>query len=324
MVLSRRLAALVTLAVAVAGCGTAQLAAGRAAPSASAPGNMTALARVARGVHCLPPGPPPVVVPLPADFVVAAAIRCVETERVLPGRGVWQFEFRQVAGHVLARLAAALRRPSIPPPPNQMCPAVLVSVIPFVLLGRDGRLVYPRLPTGECGWPLPQVGLAMQDLHWVTVSAHRGAQLETQAVVASGCPAAWKDMIGFSFAQGQSLRPSPGGPVCSARPLWLRVCVYRDRSGPLDTYFVGGGRVSGAAETTLLRGITTGRTSAACPRPHARFAVLLPPGMGSAVVYVEIGGCYRVLRPDNRIGQAGPAALAIIDRAQRLVSGGRG
>jgi len=283
---------------------------------------MTAFARVARGVHCLPPGPSPV--PLPADFVVAAAIRCVETERVVPGRGVWQFELRQVADHGLARLAAALRRPSIPPPPNQMCPAVGVIVIPFVLLGRDGRLVYPRLPTGECGWPLPQVGLAMQDLHWVTVSAQRGAQLETQAVVESGCPAAWKDMIGFSLARGQSLRPSPGGPVFSARPLSLRVCVYRDRSGPLDTYFVGGGRVSGAAETALLRGIAAGRTSAACPRPHARFAVLLPPGMGGPVVYVEIGGCYRVLRPDNRIGQASPAAVAIINRAQRLVIGGRG
>jgi len=317
MVLSRRLAALVILAVAVAGCGTAHPAAGRAPLSASAPGNMAAFARVARGVHCLPPGPSPA--PLPADFVVAAAIRCVETERVVPGRGVWQFELRQVADHGLARLAAALRRPSIPPPPNQMCPAVGVVVIPFVLLGRDGRLVYPRLPTGECGNPLPQVSLALQDLHWVTVSAQRGAQLETQAVVESGCPAAWKDMIGFSLAQGQSLRPSPGGPVFSARPLSLRVCVYRDRSGPLDTYFVGGGRVSGAAESALLRGITTGRTSAACPRPHARFAVLLPPGIGGPVVYVEIGGCHRVLRPDNRIGQASPAALAIINRAQRLI-----
>jgi hypothetical protein len=277
---------------------------------------MTAFARVARGVHCLPPGPPPVGVPLPADFAVAAAIRCVETERVVPGRGVWQFKLKQVADHGLARLAAALRRPSILPPPNLMCAAVGVVVTPLVLLGRDGRLVYPRLPTGECGNPLPQVLLAIQDLHWVTVSARRGAQLETQAVVESGCPAAWKDMIGFSFAQGQSLRPSPGGPVFSTRPLALRVCVYRDRSGPLDTYFVGGGRVSGAAESALLRGITAGRTSAACPRPRGRFAILLLPGLGGPVVYVEIGGCHRVLRPDNRIGQAGPAALAIIERAQ--------
>jgi hypothetical protein len=123
-------------------------------------------------------------------------------------------------------------------------------------------------------------------------------------------------MIGFlsGFAQGQ--RPSPGGPVFSTRPLSLRVCVYRDRSGPLDTFLVGGGLVSRAAETALLRGITTGRTSAACPRSHARFAALLTPGLGSAVVYVEIGGCHRVLRPDNRIGQASPAALAIINRAQ--------
>jgi hypothetical protein len=47
------------------------------------------------------------------------------------------------------------------------------------------------------------------------------------------------------------------------------------------------------------------------------FAVLLPPRMGSLPAYVEIGGCQRVLRPDNRIGQASPAALAIINRARQ-------
>jgi len=119
------------------------------------------------------------------------------------------------------------------------------------------------------------------------------------------------------FAHGQSLRPSPGGPVFSSRPTSLQICVYRDRPGPLNTYLVGGSRVSGAAETALLRGIVAGRTSAACPRPHVMFALLLPPRMGSPPAYVEIGGCHRVLRPGNRIGQASPAALAIISRARR-------
>jgi hypothetical protein len=46
------------------------------------------------------------------------------------------------------------------------------------------------------------------------------------------------------------------------------------------------------------------------------FAVLLPPQAGSLPAYVEIGGCQRVLRPDNRIGQASPAALMIINQAR--------
>jgi hypothetical protein len=93
--------------------------------------------------------------------------------------------------------------------------------------------------------------------------------------------------------------------------------VYRDESGPLDTFLVGGSRVSGAAETSLLAGIAAGRTSATCLRRHSMFAVLLPRRMGSLPAYVEIGGCQRVLRPDNRIGQASPAALAIINRARQ-------
>jgi hypothetical protein len=51
--------------------------------------------------------------------------------------------------------------------------------------------------------------------------------------------------------------------------------------------------------------------------PHVLFAVLLPPRMGSLPAYVEIGGCHRALQPGNRIGQASPVALVIINRAQR-------
>lgn len=319
MVSWRRQATLVAVAVAVAGCGTAHWVAGRAASSTRGPAHAGAPAQVARSVHCLRPGAPPGGVPLPPGFKVIAAMRCIQADRVVPGRGLWEFELRQVADHGLARLAAALRRPSVPPPPNLACAVPGVSVPPFMLLGRDGRMIYPKLPTEECGNPQRQVLTAVRELHWVTVSARRGIQLETQAGIESGCPAGWKDMIGFlgSYGDGESLRPSPGGPVFSTRPPSLRVCVYRDRSSPLDTYLLGGSRVSGAAESALLRGITAGRTSATCPQPHATFAVLLPPSPGSLVAYVEIGGCHRVLRPDNRIGHAGLAALAIINRARR-------
>jgi hypothetical protein len=287
--------------------------------SASAPGNLTALAQVARSVSCRATKRQAVGVPVPARFVAVAAIQCIPSDQVVPGRGLWQFELRQVADHGLARLTAALRRPSATPPRSLLCAAYGMSVPLFALLGSDGRMIYPHVPTDECGHPQEQVLAALGALHWVTVSAQRGRQIETQAVIESGCPAGWKDMIGFlsGLARDQSPRPSPGGRVFSPRPSWLRVCVYRDRSGPLDTVFVGGGRISGTAETALLAGIAAGRDSAACARAHTMFAVVVPPQIGAMPAYVEIGGCQRVLRPDNRIGQASPAALVIINQARR-------
>jgi hypothetical protein len=248
-----------------------------------------------------------------------AAIRCIQADQAVPGRGLWQFALWQVAGRGLAGLTAALRRPSATPPPGLVCAEPGISVPPFVLLGGNGRMIYPRLPTEECGNPQRQVVAAVRALHWVTVSAKRGQQVETQAGIESGCPAGWKDVISLAegAAHGRSLRPSPGGQVFSPRPSWVRVCVYRDRSGPLDTFLVGGSRVSGVTEAALLTGIAAGRASATCARAHTMFAVLLPPQMGRQPAYVEFGGCHRVLRPDNRIGQASPAALTIINRARQ-------
>lgn len=312
-------AALVALVVAAAGCGTMHAPLDGAAPSARGPAHVVVSAQVARSVRCLATYRQAVGMPVPARFVAVAAIRCIRSDQVVPGRGLWEFELWQVAEPGLARLTAALRRPSATPPPGLACAAYLISVPPFVLLGSDGRMIYPHLPTDECGHPQQQVLAALQALHWVTVSAQRGRQVETQAVIESGCPVGWKDMIGFlsGFARDQSPGPSRGGRVFSPRPSWLRVCVYRDRSGPLDTVFVGGGRISGTAETALLASIAAGRDSAACARAHTMFAVVLPPQIGAMPAYVEIGGCQRVLRPDNRMGQASPAALVIINQARR-------
>jgi len=315
----RAQAALVALAVAAAGCGTMHAPTDVAAPSTRGPAHVVVSAQVARSVRCLTTYRQAVGVPVPARFVAVAAIRCIGSDQVVPGRGRWQFDLWQVAEHGLARLTAALRRPSATPPRSVLCRAQLVIVPPFVLLGSDGRMIYPRLPADECGHPRQEVLAALGALHWVTVSAQRDRQVETQAVIESGCPAGWKDMIGFpsGLVGDQPLRPSAGGRVFSPRPVWLRVCVYRDRSGPLDTVFVGGGRISGTAETALLAGIAAGRDSAACARAHTMFAVVLPPQIAAMPAYVEIGGCQRVLRPDNRVGQASPAALVIINQARR-------
>ena len=255
-------------------------------------------------------------VPLPAGFVAQAAIRCIYTQRQVPGQGVYQFQLRQVAYNGLAQLTTALKRPSaVAPPANVACAAPGIGVEPFTLLGKNGQLISPLLPTTQCGEPQQQTLIALRALHWRTVAAQRGSVVETQQGLASGCPAALKDMIGvlIDMEHGRLLHPSGGGPVFSPQPASLQVCVYRSRAEPLNPYLLGGGRVSGTTETALLQGIAAGRATTTCALPRTTFAVLLGPRAPYA--YVEIDGCHRVLRPDNRIGQASAAALAIIGKA---------
>jgi hypothetical protein len=256
-------------------------------------------------------------VPLPAGFVAQAAIRCIVTDLKVPGQGRWQFQLRQVAYNGLAQLTTALRRPSMPTPANQLCALPGIAVEPFSLLGRNGQLIAPRLPTEICGGPQRQALTALGALHWKTVAAHRTVQVETQQGLASGCAAAWKDMIGVlaDIDHGRTLRPSGGGPVFGPQPASLLVCEYRDRAGQDNPYLLGGGQVSGTTETSLLQGIASGRATTTCTLPRTTFAVLLPPHAPPA--YVEIDGCHRVLRPDNGIAQATTAALAIINQVRQ-------
>jgi len=254
-------------------------------------------------------------VPLPAGFVAQVAIRCISTQKKVPGQGVWHFQLRQVAYNGLAQLTAALKRPSVTAPANTACTLPGIGVEPFVLRGTNGQVIAPQLPTELCGQPQRQALTALGALHWQTVAAYRGSQVETQQGLASGCPAAVKDFIGVlaDIDHGRMLRPSGGGPVFSPQPASLQVCVYRDRTEPLNPYLLGGGRISGTTETELLQGIATGRATATCALPRTTFAVLLGPQAPNAEV--ELDGCHRVMRPDNHIGQANAAALAIINKA---------
>src|SRR5260370_21361321 len=84
-------AALVALAVAVAGCGTAHSAPGVAAASTRSPAHVEGSARLARSVRSLGPEQQPAGVPVPAPFVVVAAIRCIQSDQVVPCHGLSRF-----------------------------------------------------------------------------------------------------------------------------------------------------------------------------------------------------------------------------------------
>src|SRR5260370_14726841 len=122
-----------------------------------------------------------------------------------------RFDRGKIAELGLTGLAEVLGRPPATPPPGLAGAEPGISVPPFMLLGGNGRMIYPKLPTEECGNPQRQVLDAVQALHWMTVSTRRGQQVETQAGIESGCPAGWTDVIRLdgSVSHGRSPHPSP-------------------------------------------------------------------------------------------------------------------
>jgi hypothetical protein len=297
------------LALVAVGCG----APGQVDPS-SAAGNRPAdaVARTLTGVPCAATTAKPGE-PLPAAFRPVAVVRCIQEARGIPGHGLWRFEVKQRADHRLAAFIAALRRPSIPTPPQALCLSIRYADPPFALVDRHGQIVRPALPVKECGQPFPAAITDLEHLPWVTVSARRTARLATRAELQAGCDPQWKDVIAMENGSGY-LQPSAGGPAFSPRPPQLRVCVYQDSSHT----FIRGGIISQAAESKLLGDIQGGRTSTRCRLPHAEYAVLLavsPAYRGGQVAEAELGGCDRILRPDNRVGTISPAGLDIIRAA---------
>lgn len=274
---------------------------------------------------------------LPKGLHLTAVFECDSGSETVSGRGRWLVQSEREATHDLGVLLAALRRPSQVARGNLVCPAVAISVPSFVVVGGGGQVLRPRIPTDACGQPQEQALDALASLPWTIVSRRLVRQIDTRAEVASGCASGWKDV--FALYAGR-LRPAAGGSVFRSRPRMLRICVYRDvghsqvvhadgRASQLPIgHFVHGGEVSGSAEATLLDGIAGGRRSVACPTPHSAFAVVSDATLDNGqVVYVGLGHCHRVLHSSHsvsgsvtvgheEVGQASPAALAIIDHVR--------
>jgi hypothetical protein len=140
------------------------------------------------------------------------------------------------------------------------------------------------------------------------------------ANLASGCQDNQSDMLALEAQEQPGAVASSGGPLFSSRPHAVLVCVYRYVAGPQDTNLIRSGVLTGATETALLTGLSAERGSASCKVGHTRFAVLQASTAvtgSNQVAWVELGGCDRVLRPDNTVGQASRAAIKIIQSLGR-------
>lgn len=260
--------------------------------------------------------------PLPASFVPAAALRCVSGYQLIPGKGQWQTATLERADTNLAPLIAALRRPPEHRNSRMMCPEIAMMPPQLALIGQDGKAIMPTFPLSGCGQVQPQVLGAISALSWHKVSVRLVAQVQTQQEVASGCTPQYRD----PFAMYGSLSPSAGGTVLPARPASLRICVYDSGSGGAAStpQFVRAATVNGAAERGLLSGLSGAGRATPCTLPDQMFAVI--GGTGAPLIYVELGGCHRVLRYESKaggltagmtMGQATPGAVAAIESLTR-------
>ena len=107
---------------------------------------------------------------LPASFVPVAVIRCVDSYQTIPGKGQWEVATLERATQGLDPLLTALHRPNQTRPPGTFCSDLVELPPQFVLVGKDGQLIWPALPVTGCGLPQAEALWALAALPWQKVS----------------------------------------------------------------------------------------------------------------------------------------------------------
>jgi hypothetical protein len=106
----------------------------------------------------------------PPSFEAAAVLRCAVGFQTIPGKGQWETATMERADRDLAPLLTALQRPSQRRPAGVKCPDLAAMAPQFVLVGRDGTAIWPRLPLSGCGQVQSGVLATLSALPWQTVS----------------------------------------------------------------------------------------------------------------------------------------------------------
>jgi len=250
---------------------------------------------------------------LPKGFSAVAVVRCFVDQHAVAGDGTWQFAVAQRASSGLSEFLRLLQQPSASAPARATiaCPADLLLVPDFGLVGSDGTVVRPKLPLTVCGQPLVNVLSALNGLPWKTETETKVTQVLTQTEVETGCPSAYKYLPGLkngadAIPWSQVKHPAPN-PVTV-------VCVFRVDATTYpypDGLFVAGKKltgVQGTAALALAEGASTADSAAKtpCSGNATRFAVL---GSGNELQYLlELDGCHRLMFPNDYLA-TGPVGL---------------
>jgi hypothetical protein len=109
---------------------------------------------------------------IPSGFTPVAVVECLRSVVRVKDRGVWLAEVKRVATVGLGPLMTELRKPSTTlhfGGPVE-CPMIVALVPWFELVSRDGQVIQPEIPYGFCDQPVSRVLVALNKLHWRTVS----------------------------------------------------------------------------------------------------------------------------------------------------------
>ena len=240
-------------------------------------------------------------------FHAVTAVYCSEGQRIYPGHGQWEVFVRKVAVSSVSALQRYYERPDEPNLPKKgICFANLVGVAIPAFVDAHGRWVVPvRWPKDRCGHPAgfpPAV-------RWHVVRVRRIKQLISAPAVAANCPMRWGNTVAWAGPPHDS---AAGGPLFLRAPRTVHVCVFRAPPNRFAVgHFVRGFRLDASRTRRLLGALTGPGPSRGCAKQRTFAVVIRSPG---SVASVELGGCWRVERPDRLAGTANQAvARAILD-----------
>ena len=170
-----------------------------------------------------------------------------------------------------------------------------------------GRALVPRTPVDRCGHPVAWPnGEKFPRVRWHVVWVHRIRQLVSAPALAAHCAM----RVGNTVAWAGPPRNSGGGPLFDVTPWRAHVCIYRT---PPDNFatgrFVRGFRLDVSQTRRLVRALDGPGPRRGCPKQRT-FAEV-GASVGNAAT-VELGGCWRVERPDRLAGTANRAVAKAI------------
>jgi hypothetical protein len=98
--------------------------------------------------------------------------------------------------------------------------------------------------------------------------------------------------------EGPRRQLSTGGTLASTGT--AIACIYRTDGDPIAGDYSRGAQLNQTQATSLATALSGPGQPGTCP-PQSQFAVI---HLGHRLAYVELGGCWRVLRPDDTLGRA--------------------
>jgi hypothetical protein len=278
---------------------------GVAAAASSAPPSMSRALALTREVPCPNGSPHPVGPRVVRRFHAVTAVSCLDSIRTYPRRGQWEVLVRRVAVGSVSRLQRYFERPSTHHqlPKGEGCALPYVVTLVPELVDAQGNWLLPSTPRDTCGEP-PAGG--PPQIRWHVVFVHKVKLIVSAKALAANC--AMK--VGNTVAWAGPREATTGGPLFDRTPKRAHVCVYRTPPNRLAVgYFVRGFRLDAARTRTLLGALDGPGPRRGCPKQRNFAFVGNGPRLGAGV---ELGGCYRVERPDRTSGTAKPAVVRAI------------